>query len=42
MVDTKASENALRIALEAREMGIDTVTELEYQAGMNISIPFFS
>jgi hypothetical protein len=32
MVDTKTSENALRIALEAREMGIDTITELEYQA----------
>lgn len=34
MVDTTTSENALRLALEAREMGIDTIEELEYQAGM--------
>jgi len=33
MVDTKTSENALRLALEAREMGVDTITELELQAG---------
>lgn len=39
MVDTKTSENALRIALEAREMGIDTITELEYQAGTSILRP---
>jgi len=39
MVDTKTSENALRIALEAREMGIDTITELEYQAGTSLPRP---
>lgn len=32
MVDTKTSENALRLALEAREMGVDTITDLELQA----------
>lgn len=31
-VDTAASENALRVAYEARNMGVDTMLELEMQA----------
>jgi hypothetical protein len=32
MVDTKTSENALRLAYEARQLGVDTIEELQVQA----------